>query len=183
MIVTFWLPHLVVTDVCSSLPAPLIDSFPHVHIYVLCVSAQETVLGAGSRDVKHCPNTAAPLGLPEAPKAFYSGWRHNTTRHQACLDIGQRFSGRCSRIFYTMSHFPKAIKTMVPLWCPVVTYSSYLPSLVMNQISCLCSLPSSSVFPTGPRLGSQAWHWMRLRSSLTLLISQRSSQQLETTGF
>ena len=64
MIVTFWLPHLVVTDVCSSLPAPLIDSFPHVHIYVLCVSAQETVLGAGSRDVKHCPNTAAPLGLP-----------------------------------------------------------------------------------------------------------------------
>jgi len=133
------------------------------------------------RNAFHQP---APLGLPEAPKAFYSGWRHITMRHQARLDVGQGFSGWCSRIFYTMSHFHKAIKTMVLLWCPVVIYSSYLLSLVMNQISCLCSLPSSFVFPTGPQLGSQAWHWMRLRSSLTLLlISQRSSQQLETTGF
>ena len=54
----------MVTDVRSSLPDPFIDSFPQVHIYVLCVSAQETVLGAGSRDVKNCPNPAASLGLP-----------------------------------------------------------------------------------------------------------------------
>ena len=58
------LPFFVVTDVRSSLPDPFIDSFPQVHIYVLCVSAQETVLGAGSRDVKNCPNPAASLGLP-----------------------------------------------------------------------------------------------------------------------
>lgn len=109
--------------------------------------------------------------------------RVETQHHEASSMSGHRPKIFWFQDFLHHVSFPKAIKTMVPLWCPVVIYSSYLPSLVMNQISCLCSLPSSSVFPTGPRLGSQAWLDEAQVFPPLLLISQRSSQQLETTGF